>query len=209
MHKQGSQEWFDARLGKVTASRFNDLLTKPRSKKDQEAGNLSKTANSYLLELISELLTGEGKSFSNEALEWGTENEPLAREEYELSTFNEVSEVGFIDHPTIANVGGSPDGLVGDGGMIEIKCPYNSNNHVKYLIGDAPISKAYYAQMQGNLWINGREWCDFVSFDPRIKGKNKIYIRRIERDEQFIPGLEMSILSFIEKLERFKTLLIK
>ena len=204
--EQRSVEWFQARLGKITGSRFGDVLTEPRSKKDKELGVLSKTAESYMLELITEKLVGEPRKLSGEALDWGTNTEPEAIEYYEMTTFNEVEAVGFVE--INEDVGGSPDGLVETDGMIEVKCPFTSANHVKYFLG-ASIPKGYYAQIQGNLWVTDRKWCDFISYDPRIKDpKKRMFILRVERDEDFIKNLESKIASFIvqlnSKLEKLK-----
>jgi putative phage-type endonuclease len=195
--KQGSLEWFESRKGKITASRFGDVITEPKAKKD--AGQLGLTAKSYVMEIVTEILTGESQNgFENEATDWGTLNEPLAIETYELMTFNEVQEVGFVEMSEW--VGGSPDGLVGENGMIEVKCPHKTHNHIKYLLGDN-VPKNYYAQIQGNLWITNRTWCDFISYDPRIQNVDKqLYIKRIERDEEFIKNLESKINLMIQEI---------
>ena len=118
---QGSPAWRELRLGKITASRFKDVLTEPRSKADKEAGKLSVTAQSYQLELGAEILTGLDDSLPpTRAMEWGTENEPAARQLYSRVTGLEVREVGFVEHPLDPMIGGSPDGLVGRLGGIEV-----------------------------------------------------------------------------------------
>lgn len=195
--KQHTPEWYEARKGKVTASRFGDLLTLPRSKKDREAGKLSKTTESYMIELITEVLTGESKDLQNIALDWGTEYEPRAREFYELSKLTEVQEVGFVINLELGLVGGSPDGLIGDDGIIEIKCPFNSTNHVEYMLG-GDIPKNYYAQIQGNLWLMDRKWCHFISYDERMqKDEHKMVVKHVNRDEDFIKNLEEVIKNFL------------
>lgn len=198
---QGSEEWHEARLGMVTASRFGDILTLPRSKKDQEAGKLSTTAQSYMIEKLTEIMTGEARQLVGVALEWGTVNEPLARERYELDTLQLVTEVGLVEKEIGKyTIGGSPDGLVGEDGIIEIKCPYNTSNHVETLLGK-PISKGYFAQIQGNLYVTGRQWCDYISYDPRIlKEQSQIVITRVQRDEDYIQNLEHRLLQFLEHL---------
>ena len=191
--EQGSEEWFNIRIGRITASRFGDLLTQPRSKKDKEAGVLSQTTKSYILEKITEVMTGEHKELSGSALAWGKDTEQEAREFYELKYLTEVKEVGFVVKEDNKLIGGSPDGLVEEDGMIEIKCPYNSNNHIDYLFG-GQIPRGYLAQIQGNLGITGRAWCDFVSYDPRIQNEeHKMFVKRIIRDEEFIARIDRAI----------------
>jgi len=199
--EQGSQGWFDARIGKLTASRFGGLLTRPRSKKDKEAGLVSKTTETYLREKVTEVLTGETRQLSSEALTWGSETENDAREFYELNKLVEVEQVGFISWKENLMVGGSPDGLVGLDGIIEIKCPYDSTNHTVYLY-NKEIPKAYYAQIQGNLFITDRKWCDFIVYNPRvIDDKYKMIVIRIERDEEFIKKLKEVIGISLNNLE--------
>lgn len=196
---QGSPEWLRSRIGIVSASRFKDVLTEPKSKADKEAGNLSVTSETYLYELVSMILTDEAPNFSSAATDWGHENEPLARLEYSMMTDNNVEEAGIFFHDN-RKAGASPDGLVDDNGMVEIKCPFNTVNHVRTVVaGDMP--KEHMPQVQGNLWINGREWCDFISFDPRIEGDGRLFIKRIYRDETYIKNIERRVLAFIQKLD--------
>lgn len=198
--EQGSQEWLRSRIGIASGSRFKDILTEPKSKADKEAGKLSTTAETYLYELASMILTDEAPSFSSAATDWGHEHEPQARMEYELETWNTVEETGMFLHDS-RKIGASPDGLVGDDGMIEIKCPFNSVNHVRTVVsGEMP--KEHMPQVQGNLWLNGRQWCDFISFDPRISSTGRLFVRRIERDEKYIENLERRVLAFVKQLDR-------
>jgi len=185
MVEQGSPEWFAQRLGRITASNFGALMTMPRSKKDREAGLISQTTRSYLIKKVSEVLTGTHKEFSTSALEWGSDTEDEARKIYELENMVEVKQIGFAILKSNPIVGGSPDGLVNDDGMIEVKCP-NSDTFTGYLLGDS-IIKSYMAQIQGNLWILERKWCDFIVYDPRvIDEKLRIHIERVYRDEEYI-----------------------
>jgi putative phage-type endonuclease len=196
---QRNAEWFEARLGIPTASRYKDVMTQPRSKADKEAGKLSDTANSYMLEILSEKLTGERKEFSSAATDWGNYNEPLAVEAYQEKTGVEVLECGFVKHKEIAT-GASPDGIIGLNGTLEIKCPFNSANHLKNkLTGEVP--KEYVWQVQGQMWILGTEWNDFVSFDPRMDINAGLSIVRVYRDEKLIKQLEDSIIRFNEQLQ--------
>lgn len=196
---QRNNDWHLDRMGLPTASRYKDIMTQPRSKADKEAGKLSDTANSYLLELLSERLTGERKDFSSAATDWGTYNEPFAIEAYTEVTGNEVMECGFVKHQTI-KTGASPDGLIGLNGTIEIKCPFNSVNHLRNkLSGDVP--KDYIWQVQGQMWVLGTEWNDFVSYDPRMDLNAGLSIVRVERDDKMIQQLEASIVNFNNLLE--------
>lgn len=192
--EQGSQEWKQARLGLVSASRFKDVMTDPRSK----SADMSGTAYSYMCELIAEIVTGEQTEIKGAALEWGTINEPEARDLYDMN-YADVQEAGLILHDS-RRYGASPDGLIGDDGMIEIKCPYNSTNHIKTVLsGDVP--KEHIPQIQGNLMVNGRRWCDFISFDPRISGKGRFFVKRVYRDDEYIVNMQEKIENFIKKMD--------
>lgn len=190
---QGSPEWFSARVGKVTASRVADVIA--RTKTGFGAGRAN-----YMAELIAERLTGEtAASFSNAAMQWGTDQEPFARRAYEFRTDLDVVEVGFADHPKISMTGASPDGLVGGAGLVEIKCP-NTATHIDTLIGQSIPSK-YLTQMAWQMTCTGREWCDFVSFDPRLPEEMRLFIRRVERDDAMIEGLETDVVAFLAELD--------
>ena len=189
---QGSQEWLEMRLGKVTASRMKDVLTNGRG------GNPSKTAESYMIELIAERLTGESKPFfENDAMRWGTETEPQARAMYELESGNDVEEVAFIVKDEF--IGVSPDGLIGSAGMLEIKCPTTSTQVRRALSGE--YHNDYIAQIQAQLWVAEREWCDFVSFDPRLDCGASFLIERVNRDHLFISIMEEKTAVFIENMK--------
>jgi len=207
---QGSDEWLKHRLGKATASRFKDLLSQPKAVKDRETGKLSATARSYMLELVAETLTEESKFFSSAATQWGNDNEDNARDLYEFMTNNTVEQIGMATIDELSQVGASPDGLIGDDGGIEIKCPYNSAVHVDTLLsGEMP--KEHMAQVQGCMWVTGCKWWDFVSYDPRINDSDLcIFIKRIERDEEYISTLKTRVLFFADKVEStIKSLRIK
>ena len=190
--EQGSAEWHRLRLGKVTASRMSDVLSKGRGKAP------SKTAETYMMELIAERLTGEAKPFfENEAMRWGTETEPQARSMYEVNNnFVSVDEVAFIEHSEF--VGVSPDGLIGEDGMLEIKCPTTITQIKRALTYD--YSEDYKAQIQMQLWVAQREWCDFVSFDPRIDCDASFLQQRVYRDEEFIDNMKVVTISFVERM---------
>ncbi len=185
---QGSVEWLLSRVGKVTASRFKDVL-----------GTAAKR-EAYLWEVVIERLTGNPtEHYANSAMAWGTENEPTARMRYESVTGAIVEEVGLVLHPALESVGGSPDGLVDADGCVEIKCPYNSANHLKTVLDGMP--QEHFAQVQGVMWVTGREWCDFISFDPRLPQPLDMHIQRMERDGEFIGKLETAVAAFLADVE--------
>lgn len=195
MFEQGSPEWFAARAGKVTASRVADVLSKVKTGESASRKNLR-------TELVIERLTGaKTEGFSNAAMEWGVETEPMARAAYEVATGNLVDQIAFIDHPIIENFGCSPDGLVGDNGLVEIKCP-NSATHLEYLEADKPPNK-YITQMQAQMACTNREWCDFVSFDPRLPDGLQLLIVRVNRDDKFIAIMEDEVMSFLTEVDNF------
>lgn len=189
---QRTDEWFAARLGKATASMFNDIIAQTRS------GYASSRAN-YRAQLAIERVSGQkADSYTNSFMQWGIDNEPTARMAYESETGREVNEAQFVEHDLLA-AGASPDGYVGDDGLIEIKCP-NSATHIETLIKRA-IPKQYIAQVQGQMWITGRKWCDFVSFDPRLPANAQLFIVRVERDDEFISILEQEVIDFLSEVD--------
>ena len=193
MIEQGTPEWHQLRLGKVTASRVADILAQTRT-------GPSASRQNYLIELALQRSTGMIEpSYTNAAMEWGTQTEPQARVAYEVETGNFVDQVAFIDHPTIAWFGCSPDGLVGDDALIEIKSP-NSSTHWEYFKAKKPPQK-YVIQMQTQLCVTGRKWCDFVSFDPRMPARSQLLIVRVERDEAFIAEIEEKVKQFLSEVE--------
>jgi len=186
---QGSAEWFAIRLGKVTASRVADIVAKTKS------GYSTSRAN-YMAELIAERLTGtSAESYTNAAMQWGTDNEPKARLAYEFQTDTAVQQVGFVVHHKIDASGASPDGLIGEDGLVEIKCP-NTATHLDTLLGQSVPAK-YVTQIQWQMACTGRKWCDFVSFDPRMPEAMQLFIKRIERDDAKIKELEGEIAAFL------------
>ena len=193
MIEQGSPEWFAQRLGKVTASRVADVIAKTKT-------GYSTSRDNYMAQLICERMTGTvAESYSNAAMAWGTETEPLARAAYEAYADVLVDEVAMIAHPRIDAAGASPDGLVGDDGLVEIKCP-NSATHIDTLMSQAVPTK-YNTQMQWQMACTERQWCDFVSFDPRMPTELQLFIKRVPRDNNYIAMLEKEILSFLEELD--------
>lgn len=190
---QGSPEWFAARCGKVTASRVADVIAK--TKTGWGAGRAN-----YAAELIAERLTGcTAPSFTNAAMQWGTDTEPFARTAYSERFAAEVSEIGFVDHPEIAMTGASPDGLIGDDGMLEIKCP-NTATHLDTLQSQTVPGK-YITQMQWQMACCGRDWCDFASYDPRLPPHLRLFVKRVPRDISLILELETEVTAFIAEIE--------
>lgn len=193
MIEQGTDEWKALRIGKLTASRMADVLATTKS-------GVSASRKNYLAQLVAERLTGElGECFTSTAMSWGTDNEPLARAEYEILRDCFVEQVGFIDHPTIDMMGASPDGLVGDDGLIEIKCP-NTATHIDYLLGKKPPAK-YLPQMAMQLACTRRKWCDFASYDPRMPEKHRLFVVRYAPDPAYLEKIEEEARLFLCEVE--------
>ena len=193
MIEQGTPEWFAQRLGKVTASRVADVIAKTKT-------GYSTSRENYMAQLVCERLTGTvAESYMNAAMQHGVDNEPLARAAYEAAKDVLVDEVAMITHPRIEQAGASPDGLVGDDGLVEIKCP-NTATHIDTLLSEKAPGK-YITQMQWQMACTGRQWCDFVSFDPRMPKELQLFIKRVNRDGEQIAMLEKEVLSFLEELD--------
>lgn len=193
MIEQGSPEWFAQRLGKVTASRVADVIAKTKT-------GVSAGRAGYLAQLVAERLTGQtAESYRSTAMQHGTDTEPMARAVYETETGCMVDEVGMIPHPVIAMSGASPDGLVGQDGLVEIKCP-NTATHIETLLGSVVPSR-YIAQMQWQMACTGRRWCDFVSFDPRMPVNLQMFVMRVWRDDDFIFSMEDEVTKFLFELD--------
>jgi len=191
--EQQSNEWFTARLGKVTASRVADVIAKTKT-------GYSTSRDNYMAQLICERLTGQkGESFTNAAMEWGTQTEPLARSAYENARNLLVKEVGFINHPRIEMSGASPDGLVGDDGLVEIKCP-NTATHIDTLLSGKVPTK-YITQMQWQMLCCQRKWCDFVSFDNRLPEHLQLFVQEVEFDSEYCAMLEKEVTQFLAELD--------
>lgn len=198
MADQGTQEWLEMRRGKLTASRMADAM----------AGKETAARKNYIAQLVAERLTGQiAPSFCNDAMAWGTEHEPIARAEYEILTGRDVNLIDFVDHPELEWCGASPDGLLLDDGLIEIKCP-NTATHIDYLLGQKPPAK-YVPQMALQLLCTGRKWCDFVSFDPRMPEKHRLFIVRyqptdLEKYNEAAALFLADVASTIERLDQRK-----
>jgi putative phage-type endonuclease len=191
--EQGTPEWFAARLGNVTASRVADVIAKTKS-------GYSASRENYMAQLICERMTGTvAESYTNAAMQWGTETEPLARAAYESIADVLVDEVGYVQHPRIERAGASPDGLVGLFGLLEIKCP-NTATHIDTLITEQVPTK-YITQMQWQMVCTGRAWCDFVSFDPRLPNGLQMFVKRVEFDTEYAATLEIEVVKFLAELD--------
>ena len=190
---QGSEAWHLMRLGKITASRINDVVAMIKT------GEAATRAD-YRIELVCERLTGKPtEGFTNSHMERGIELEPFARSAYEIATSTFVDQVAFVDHPRLKNTGASPDGLVGDEGLIEIKCPA-VKTHIKTLVDKKAPSK-YMNQMQWQMACTKRLWVDFVSYCPELPENMQLFVKRVERDNGIIAELESKVLEFDEEVE--------
>ncbi len=193
--EQGSEAWLQARLGKVTASRVADVTARSKS-----GWGLSRQR--YMMQLIHERLYGApaDEPYFSAAMQWGLQTEPLARRAYESHANVTVVQTGFIDHPRIPGSGASPDGLVGEDGLVEIKCPATQTHRKTCARGFVPLR--YIKQMQWQMACTGRQWCDFVSFDPREPASRRLYVRRFHHDGA-VRVLERQVAEFLQELQAF------
>jgi putative phage-type endonuclease len=199
---QQTPEWLAARIGCVTASRVKDVVAKLKNGKESAA------RTSYKLELLTEALTGRAtEHYVSQAMDFGSENEPLARTTYEIAKGVEVERVGFVLHPTIKRAGASPDGLVGEDGLVEIKVP-NTTTHLSYVIGEV-VPEEYKPQMMWQMACADRDWCDFVSYDPRLPEDFGLFVVRYQRDEDVIKEMEFAVQTFINELNEMCGKLLK
>lgn len=202
---QRTEEWLQARAGKVTASRFKDVISRNKpteaQRKAGQPGNPSADRTKYLWQIVTERLTGQPVQMPDAApLRWGRENEDAARTAYLFTSSARLTETGFVAHPVI-QCGASPDGLLSDEsdpdgmfGLIEIKCPWSSQVHLETWLNGMP--EDHQAQIQGQMWLTGREWCDFVSFDPRMPADLQLYVQRVKGNPEFQAMLEREIIAF-------------
>lgn len=175
---QGSEEWLKLRLGVATASNFDKIIT--------TTGKESESLKKYALQLATELMLETPEpAFKNDVMARGNELEPLARDAYQEQSFNVVEQITMFKSDC-GNFGYSPDGIVDDDGLVEIKCPI-ATTHFKYLL-DNKMPTDYWQQVQGGLWVSQRKWIDFVSYNSYFKDK-KLFIVRVERDEEYIAKL--------------------
>jgi putative phage-type endonuclease len=190
---QGTEAWLLERCGKVTASRIADLMAKTKA-------GFGASRATYAAQIITERLTGcVAPSFTNAAMIHGTETEPEARRAYEFFADCDVTQVGFIPHPTIGMAGASPDGLVGDNGMVEIKCP-TSATHIDTLLTET-IPDKYVKQMHFQMMCCDRAWCDFASYDPRLPERMRLWVKRVERDPALCAEIETEVTAFLKEVD--------
>jgi len=189
--EQGTPEWLAARAGKVTASRINDVM----------AAKSTAAYRDYRAQIVAEILTGQPQEsgFTNAAMQWGTEQEKFARAEYELACDWTVDEIGIVLHPTIERGAASPDGLVSINGLVEIKCPKTAT-HLQTLI-DKKQPRQYENQMLWQMACTGREWCDFVSYDPRLPEDLQLFVHRFDRDDKRIEEIETAVTQFLSEVD--------
>ena len=194
MDEQRTDDWFAARLGKVTASRVADVIAKTKT-------GYSASRENYMAQLVVERLTQtKTDSYTNSAMQWGTDQEPFARAAYEAAQGVMVEEVGFIPHPTIEWAGASPDGLVGDDGLVEIKCP-ETKGMIEVLLTQK-VPQKYFTQMQFQMACTGRKWCDFVSYCAEFgNSEHALFITRVMRDDDFIADAEKAVIQFLTEVE--------
>jgi hypothetical protein len=195
MSEQGSEAWLNERSGCATASAFIDIIAVSKSN-----GRPLKARDDYLWKLATERLYGTPtEAFTAKSTDWGKELEPFAIQAYEVQTGNIIVPSGFVLHPTIKYCGASPDGLIANDGGIEIKCPKDRRVHIQTWRSGMPVD--HLPQVQGNIWINGREWFDFISYDPRSPEEFRIYVERIYRDDKYILALQSHIVDFLAEVE--------
>jgi putative phage-type endonuclease len=191
--EQGTDAWKIEKLGHVSAGSVSDILSKGR-------GGESKMRDSYKWRIVTERLTGLiQESFSNDAMVWGVETEAEARMTYEMIFGVTVDQTGFVKHPTLKWVGASPDGMIGTDGLIEIKCPH-TKTHLQTMKSEE-VPKVYIPQMQMQMWTMNRQWCDFVSYDPRLPHNLQFFCKRVKRDDEYISIMEKEVLQFLDEVE--------
>ena len=189
MIEQGTDAWKAQRVGKVTASRVSDVIAKTKT-------GYSTSRTNYAAQLVCERLTGAAaENYTNAAMAWGTEKEPEARAAYEFMRNVDVAPAGFVDHPSIEESGASPDGYVGEDGLIEIKAPLTATHIDTLLSGKIPDK--YVVQMLWQMACTGRQWCDYVSFDPRLPAHLQLFVKRLHRNDPRIEELEGEVKGFL------------
>lgn len=194
---QGSPEWLKLRVGKATSSRIGDIMSKGKN------GQPSATRENYMYQLLLERLTGEvAEHYQSSEMNRGIEQEQFAVEAYELETFNICQTCGFFESPESLMEGSSPDRLIGDDGILEVKNP-NTNTHIKTIISGG-IKKDYIYQIQHQLYCTDRKWADFISYDNRCPQNLRLYIKRIERDEKIIEEIKSAVIFFLSELDELE-----
>lgn len=194
--EQRTAEWMQARVGNATASRFKNVIARLKD------GSPAQARRDYLFQIVCERLTGiPSPTYTNAAMQWGVDFESEARDAYSQKTGNSVDEVGFLKHPTL-RAGASPDGIVNMEGLLEIKCPMTIT-HVETLFNG--MDSQHLPQIQGAMWIAAAPWCDFVSYDPRLPFKHRLFVQRIPRDEAMIEKIQQEVITFLSDVEAMIT----
>ena len=196
--EQRTDEWRQARAGKVTASAIADVLSKPKKGSAETTGRMN-----YRAQIIAEILSGQpcDDPFISRPMQWGIDQEPFARAAYELYRGFLVDTVGFVEHARIENFGCSPDGLVSDDGLVQFKCP-NTATHIEYLLkGEVPAE--YHSQMFAEMACTGKAWCDFASFDPRLPQDLQLFVKRLHRDDAEIQKIELAVENFLAEVRDY------
>lgn len=185
--------WKAARVGCLSASRMGDMLAKTKT------GWGASRAN-YAAQLVAERLTGESaENYVNAAMQWGIDKECEARAAYEFRIDKRTLPAAWVRHPSLDWAGASPDGFVGDDGLVEFKCP-NTATHIDTLLGTG-IPEKYRWQMQWQMACTGRAWCDFVSYDPRLPENMRLFQRRFDREPETVAMLEREAAVFLREIE--------
>ena len=193
MIEQGSQLWLHSRYGNASASRIKDVIAKTKS-------GYSASRENYLTELVLERFGVFSEPFTSKAMEWGTEQEPFARATHEAYQEIMVEQCGYILHPRIAKSGASPDGLIGNDGVLEIKCP-DTKTHFEYLLAEKPPAQ-YIPQMAWQIACTGRKWADFVSYDPRAPVGLEYFYVRYTPEPEYIEMLENEVTAFLLEVDK-------
>jgi putative phage-type endonuclease len=192
MIEQGTPEWLAQRMGKVTASRIADVMGKTKS------GWGAGRAN-YAAQLIAERLTGiPAESYTSPAMQWGLDTEAQAKDAYSFFRDADVLPAGFVEHPVIVMSGASPDGFVGDSGLLEVKCP-NTATHIDTLLGGGFPGK-YHLQAKWQMACTGRKWCDLASFDPRMPEDMRLHVERVVWVDSEIAEIEGAVRVFLQEV---------
>lgn len=200
--QQQTPEWLIAKCGCVTASRISAVT------KRLKTGGVTADYDKYKMEVLTEIIRGEcTEHYVSVPMQWGIDNEPLARTEYELTRDVEVERVGFVLHPTIKRTGASPDGCVGEDGLVEFKCP-TTTTHLGYIINGV-VPEDYIPQMMWQMACTGYQWCDFVSYDPRLPEDFSLFVQRLHRDEKLIASMEFAVIEFLGEVEKMCDRLLK
>lgn len=198
---QHSPEWLDLRRGNCTASRVKDALkTLTRKTKNGGPGESAASRRNYMVELVTERLTGMAVNhYVSPAMEWGIETEKYARAAYEVVSGNDVDLVGLYRHDALEGFLASPDGLIGEDGLLEIKCP-ETTTHVDWMLADE-VPEDHIYQCMSQMACSGRAWCDFISFDPRLPQNSQVFIKRLERNDEFIGLIEEGVKRFLSEVD--------